>query len=184
LEILDREVTTATRIIDALLDFARPSPSVHREVNINRVVQAALSRAVMPENVEVVSPLDPALPTIEGDPGQLGQAFGNIILNAIQAMPDGGRLMVRSEVVSPGWVSISFSDTGVGIPPDNLGKIFEPLFTTKARGIGLGLAICRMMVERHGGTVEVDSEVGKGSTFTVKLPIGSEAAEPAPGQQA
>jgi len=91
--------------------------------------------------------------------------------------------MVRSEVISPGWVSISFSDTGVGMPPDNLGKIFEPLFTTKARGIGLGLAITRMMVERHGGTAEVDSKVGKGSTFTVKLPIRSEGAGPAPGPQ-
>ena len=125
--------------------------------------------------------------------------FDNLIRNAVQAMPDGGQLSVISEQLSvnseqpsisnlqspipgPGQVSdlqsldrdrslisISFTDTGVGIPPEKLDRLFEPLFTTKAKGIGLGLALCKMLVEGHGGTIEVESEVGKGSTFTVKL---------------
>lgn len=165
-------------------DTPRDACAVALTGNHACVAQEAASRAVIPYNVEVVSQFDQALRTVEADPSQLGQAFGNNIINAVQAMPDGGRLMVRSEVISPGWVGISFSDTGAGMPPDSLGKIFEPLFTTKARPVGLGLAITRMMVERHGDTVGVDSEVGKGSTFTVKLPIRSEAAGPAPGQQA
>jgi signal transduction histidine kinase len=74
-------------------------------------------------------------------------------------------------------MAISFTDTGVGIPQENLGRLFEPLFTTKAKGIGLGLALTRTMVEGHGGTIEVQSEVGKGSTFTVKLPIGGKVGK-------
>jgi len=126
---------------------------------------------LVPENVEVVSQLDGTLPIILADPDQLGQVFGNIILNAIQAMPEGGQLVMKSDVPSPEWVAVSFTDTGVGISEENLGKIFEPLFTTRTKGIGLGLAVTKTLVQGHGGTIEVQSEVGKGSTFTVRLPI-------------
>jgi signal transduction histidine kinase len=146
----------------------------------------------VPEKVEVVTQLE-ELPAILADPDQLGQVFANIILNGFQAMPEGGQLVVKTSEVSgkpsrSGWVAVSFADTGVGIPEENLGKLFEPLFTTKAKGIGLGLAVTRTLVEGHGGTIEVQSpstlrrgsgqaglrtgEVGKGSTFTVRLPIG------------
>ena len=179
LEILEKEVATSERIISSLLDFARPKPPLRRKVGVNDIVQAALSHTDVPENVEVATQLDETLPTILADPDQLERVFGNIILNAVQAMAlprpigtaEGGQLVVRSEAPSPEWVAISFADTGVGIPEKNLDKIFEPLFTTKAKGIGLGLALVRTLVEGHGGTVEVQSEVGKGSTFTVKLPI-------------
>jgi PAS domain S-box-containing protein len=177
LEILEKEVGTSERIISSLLDFARAKAPVRRKVDVNDIVQEALSRATVPEKVEVISQLDKTLPAILADPDQLGQVFGNIILNDIQAMPEGGRLVVQTSGVSEkpprsGWVAVSFADTGVGIPEENLGKLFEPLFTTKAKGIGLGLAVTRTLVEGHGGTIEVQSEVGKGSTFTVKLPIG------------
>jgi signal transduction histidine kinase len=121
--------------------------------------------------MEVVSQLNGMLPAILADPDQLVQVFGNIILNAVQAMPDGGQLIVESQVPSPEWVAVSFTDTGGGIPEENLGRLFEPLFTTKAKGIGLGLAMTKTLVEGHGGKIEVESEVGKGSTFTVRLPI-------------
>jgi signal transduction histidine kinase len=170
LEILGKEVATSERTISSLLDLARTKPPIRRKVNINEVVQEVLSSAAVPENVEVVSQLDGALPTILADPNQLVQVFGNIILNAVQAMPEGGQLVVGSKVSSPAWVAVSFADTGVGIAEESLGKVFEPLFTTKAKGIGLGLAVTRTLVEGHGGTMEVESEVGKGSTFTVKLP--------------
>jgi signal transduction histidine kinase len=174
LEILEKEVTTSEKIIGSLLDFARASPPTRRKVDINDGVQEALSRTTIPENVEVVSQLDETLPTILADPDQLGRVFGNIILNAIQAMPKGGRLMVRSEALGPEWAAVSFTDTGVGIPEENLGKLFEPLFTTKAKGIGLGLPLVKTLVEGHGGSIEVESKERKGSTFTVRLPIDLE----------
>jgi signal transduction histidine kinase len=153
-------------------------------VDIKEVLQEALSRAIVPENVEMVSQLDGALPTILADPDQLDQVFGNIVLNAIQAMPDGGRLVVKtsassvepSEGPSLEWVAISFADTGMGISKESLGRLFEPLFTTKAKGIGLGLAVTKTLVEGHGGSIKVQSELGKGSTFTVRLPTGRRSA--------
>ena len=174
LEILDKEVGTCEGIISSLLDFARPKPLSQQPVDVNEVVREALSRTTVPENVEVVSELDEALPTIPADPVQLGQVFGNILLNGVQAMPEGGRLTVTSEAASPEWVLVSFTDTGVGISEENLSKLFEPLFTTKARGIGLGLALTRTLVERHRGTVDVKSEEGEGSTFIVRLPVAGE----------
>jgi PAS domain S-box-containing protein len=176
LEILQKEVRTSEMIISSLLDFARTKPPTRRKVDINDVVQEALSRTTVPENVEVVSQLDGTLPIILADPDQLGQVFGNIILNAIQAMPEGGQLVVKTSEVSEKlpkseWVAVSFTDTGVGIAEENLGKLFEPLFTTKAKGIGLGLAVTKTLVQGHGGTIEVQSELGKGTTFTVQLPI-------------
>jgi len=176
MDILEKEVATSERIISSLLGFARPKPPIRRKVDINQVVQEALSRTTLPENVEVVSELDETLPTILADPDQLAQVFGNILLNAVQAMPEGGRLVIQTSEVSERlpkseWVAISFTDTGVGISAENLKKLFEPLFTTRAKGIGLGLPLVKTLVEGHGGTIEVESEVGKGSTFTVKLPV-------------
>jgi signal transduction histidine kinase len=172
LEILEKEVATSENVISSLLGFARTKSPVWRKVDLKDVVQETLSRIAVPENVEVVSRLDGRLPIILADPDQLGQVFGNIILNTIQAMSGGGRLVVKSEVPNSEWVAVSFTDTGVGIPKENLGRLFEPLFTTKAKGIGLGMAVTKTLVEGHGGRIEVESEVGKGSTFTVKLPIG------------
>jgi signal transduction histidine kinase len=176
LEIMEQEVATSERIISSLLDFARARPPTRQKVDINDVVRKALSRTAVPEQVEATLQLGEALPTILADPDQLAQVFGNIIRNGIQAMPEGGQLVVKTSEVSEkpprsGWVAVSFTDTGAGIPEENLGKVFEPLFTTKAKGIGLGLAIVKTLVEGHGGTIEVQSEVGKGSTFTIRLPV-------------
>jgi signal transduction histidine kinase len=178
LEILKREVKTCDKIINSLLDFARGKPPVRRKVNLNDVIQAALFRAAIPESIRVVIRLDEALPTVQADPDQLSQVLSNLILNAVQAMTvlgsdqtfEGGQLTVKSQVLSPEWVSVSFTDAGVGIAPENLEKLFEPLFTTKPDGIGLGLAITKSLVEGHGGSIEVQSIVGQGSTFAVKLP--------------
>lgn len=204
LEILEEKVDTCERIISSLLDFGRTKPPAWRKADINEIVQGVLARISVPENVKVVSQLDKALPIIQADPDQLGQAFGNIILNAIQAMPEGGQLVVKtsansdfgephglsastelgevsgrrlsrpvepSEAHSPEWLTVSFADTGMGIPEENLGRLFEPLFTTRAKGIGLGLTVTKTLVEGHEGTIEVESQVGKGTTFRVRLPI-------------
>ncbi len=183
LEIVEQEVGTCDSIIRSLLDFARTKAPVRREVGVNDILRAALVRITIPEDIEVMTQLDETVPTILADPDQLVQAFGNIILNGIQAMLEGGRLLVKTARLSSpktsevsekpprsGWVAVSFADTGVGIPEENLEKLFEPLFTTKAKGVGLGLALVKTLVEVNGGSVEVESEVGKGSTFTVRLP--------------
>jgi C4-dicarboxylate-specific signal transduction histidine kinase len=171
LGILENEVLTSERIISSLLGFARSKPPVRRKVGVKDCIQEALSRVIVPDKVDVASQFDETLPTILVDPDQLLQAFVNILLNAIQAMPEGGKLVLGAEVQHGAWMTVSFSDTGVGIPKENLAKLFEPLFTTKAKGIGLGMAITKTLVEGNGGTIEVHSEVGKGSTFTVKLPV-------------
>jgi signal transduction histidine kinase len=173
LEIMDRAVGTCENIIRSLLDFARGRPPARQEVNLKQLIQETLFGVARPEGVEIVTQLDQAPATLWADPDQLARVFGNLALNAVQAMPEGGRLTVQAQISSPGWVQVSFSDTGVGIPPENLDRLFEPLFTTKSRGLGLALALVKSLVEGHGGKVEGQSKVGEGSVFTVSLPIGT-----------
>lgn len=174
LQVIEKEVTVSERIITSLLDFAHPKAPAPRLIHVNGVLREALDRAAVPENVEVIQQLDAAAPLVMADPVQICQVFGNIIHNALQAMPQGGRLTIVSEPTEPGTLAVSFSDTGSGISAEHLQHIFDPLFTTKARGIGLGLALSRILIERHGGTIAVESEEGKGSTFTVRLPTGKQ----------
>jgi len=173
LKILEKEVATSEKIISSLLDFARVRPPHKRKVNINDIIQEVLSYTNVPEDIEVKRQIVESIPSIMADPDQLGQVFGNIILNAIQAMPGGGQLIIKCKSPRSDRVAVSITDTGVGIPEENLEKIFEPLFTSRAKGIGLGLAITKIFMEGHGGTIEVQSKAGKGSTFTIKLPIGN-----------
>jgi len=149
------------------------------------LIAGVLEKHPAPEKVEVVTHIPADLPPALVDGRQIGQVLGNLLTNAYQAMPEGGRLTISAEVSgdqspisnlqsldrdrSP--ISIFVTDTGAGIPPEDLDKVFEPLFTTKARGIGLGLAISRNLVEANGGAIGVESEVGQGSTFTVRLPV-------------
>lgn len=170
-EILEEEIETAEKIINSLLDFASPKPLNLQKMDINDVVQKTLSKITIPDKIKVLSQLNKALPSIQADPDRLTQVFNNIISNAIQAIPESGQLIVKSQVSSPNWITISIKDTGVGISEENIEKLFEPLFTTKAKGIGLGLAVAKRFTLSHGGKIEVKSEVGKGSTVKVKLPI-------------
>jgi signal transduction histidine kinase len=116
------------------------------------------------------------LPTVLGDEGQIQQAFVALATNAIDAMPDGGTLTLRTAVSGPN-VIVQIKDTGVGISPENLTKIFDPFFTTKdvGRGTGLGLAVCYGIVSEHGGRLDVRSIVGVGTTFTISLPKASDS---------
>jgi len=170
LELLEKEVANSERIITTLLDFARSGPPQRHTVDINQILRDVLSGTNVPGNIRVVDRFMESLPLIMADSNQLRQVFGNIILNAVQAMPREGQLMIKSETQEPGWAVVSIADTGVGIPKKNIEKIFEPLFTGKAKGIGLGMAITKTFVEGHGGTISVESEMGKGTTFTIKLP--------------
>jgi PAS domain S-box-containing protein len=172
LGILDAEVEAAEKIIASLLDYARPKPPISGVLHINEVIRAALSRLALPPNVELLVQLDEHLPPIRGDSGQLLQVFANLLANALQAMPGGGRLtIVTSRMSGPDRIAVSVADTGVGVARENLAKLFQPLFTTKITGIGLGLAITRSIVEAHRGAIDVQSEAGRGSTFIVTLPV-------------
>ena len=169
LDIITSEVRLAGQIVSDLLDFSRTRPAERQEIAVFELVAQVLAKQPPPENVKVTTQIAPDLPPAFVDPRQIGQVLVNLVTNAYQAMPEGGELTIETSP-KPGWVSISVTDTGCGISPENMAKLFEPLFTTRARGIGLGLAVSKSLVEANGGSIEVESEMGKGSTFTVRLP--------------
>lgn len=169
LGILKEEINYAGLMVNDLLDFTRKSPPRLQEADLNETVRSALSSVSVPANVKVV--FEPGeLQLMLFDQAQLQRVFMNLIMNAFQAMPEGGRLTIVTGQ-DGGFADLSFTDTGVGIGEENLRKLFTPFFTTKVSGVGLGLSICRQIVEGHGGEVAVRSKEGCGSTFTVKLPI-------------
>jgi len=175
LDIIASEVRNSTKIVSDLLDFARTRPAEREEIAVSDLVARALEKHPPPEGVQVTTEIVSDLPAVFVDPRQMGQVLGNLVTNGYQAMPEGGQLILKTSEVSgkpprSGWVYLSIADTGCGISEKNLDKIFEPLFTTKAKGIGLGLAVSKNLVEANRGSIEVQSEVGKGSTFTVRLP--------------
>ena len=175
---MDAELTRSTKLIRNLLDFARQSAPSLREVDINEVVGRALDLAAHSAqlaHVQVVKEFDSSLPKIMADFDQLQQVCVNLIVNAIQAMPKGGTLTLRTGAQS-GQLRVEVQDTGCGIPSENMHKLFTPFFTTKkeVKGMGLGLAVSHGIIQRHKGKVEVKSKEGEGTTFTVYLPIHHE----------
>ncbi len=178
---MESELTRSTRMIRNLLDFARQSPPALRMVDINEVVNRAFELAAHSaklQHIQVVKELDPSLPQPMADFDQLQQVCINLILNAIQAMSEGGRLTLRTSA-NDGQLKIEVQDTGCGISPENMHKLFTPFFTTKGKGkgVGLGLAVAYGIVQRHYGKIEVQSKVGEGTTFTIYLPVHREEHE-------
>jgi two-component system NtrC family sensor kinase len=184
LEIIVKEATRVSAIVRGLLDFSRESKPQKRPCNINDLILHTLSlveRQAVFQNIRVVRNLDSQVPILLLDANQIQQVFMNILLNAADAMATRGTLTITSSHV-PGdpFVQVKFTDTGCGIPEENLNKIFDPFFTTKAdkKGTGLGLAVSYGIIDRHRGRIEVQSEVGKGTTVSIDLPL--EAAEDMP----
>jgi PAS domain S-box-containing protein len=169
LAIISSEVRNSEKIVSDLLDLSRTKPGEREEVAVSELVAQALNRQSPPEQAKVTTEIAPDLPPLFVDPRQIGQVLVNLITNAYDAMPEGGRLTVKAKHEKD-MVYLSISDTGCGISKENMERLFEPLFTTKARGIGLGLAVSKNLAEANGGSVEAESEEGKGSTFTVILP--------------
>jgi len=172
LQIIDESVNYADQIVRDLQDFSAPKTPTLEKAEINTLIKETLSQIKTPKNVEVITELD-QLPEINVDKNQIKRVFLNLAKNGIEAMQKGGTLKISTKKAN-GFVHVSFKDTGVGISRESREKIFTPFFTTKAKGMGLGLSICKKFVENHGGTIQVESEVGKGSTFTVRLPIPQE----------
>jgi two-component system cell cycle sensor histidine kinase/response regulator CckA len=169
LAVIDNEINYANNIVKDLLDFSRVKKPELKKVDIISSIQDAVAQLKFPENITLITKFS-EVPIIEADPDQLRRVFQNIALNGAQAMPDGGKLTVSTRK-NGNFIEVTFRDTGAGIPEENMSKLFTPLFTTKAQGVGLGLPICKNLVECHNGRIEVKSKVGEGSTFTVKLPI-------------
>lgn len=169
LQRIHNQVGLADGVITALSNFARlPLPNME-PFDLELVLRDAVESCALPDGISVTIDLRPGRNRPLGDPAQLRIVFSNLIRNARDAMLDGGALTITA-VDADGDVSVSVNDTGNGIPPEHLGRVMEPLFTTKARGIGLGLAIARAIVEKHRGQLTVASQPGVGTTFTVCLP--------------
>jgi len=180
LALIERETQRCSAIVRNLLDFARERPMQPRPMDARVALEEALSllaSEARTQGIALERDLAP-VPDVLADFGQLRQAFLNIAANACEAMGTSGRLRVTTRA-SEEAVEIAFSDTGPGIPPERLAHIFDPFFTTKERGTGLGLSVVYGIVDRHGGEVDVRSEVGKGTSFTIRLPIAATRAEPA-----
>ena len=144
-----------------------------QSLDLSTCIQEMLDLIALPQTIQLTIELPQSVPKVLGDPQQLAIVFTNLIQNARDAMPDGGMLTIRSRQ-DGAFVEIDIADSGLGIPQENLGKIMEPLFSTKARGIGLGLSISRAIVEKHQGQLKVASETGRGTTFTVRLAAATE----------
>jgi len=174
---IKRESKRCKKIVQDLLSYARtPRPSLEL-VDLNRllaqIVDFAANHTDM-RGVTITTAFAPALPLIMLDGDQMRQVAINLILNAGGAMPEGGILTVRTEQLDTEHVQISFADSGCGIPPESIERIFEPFYTTKERGTGLGLAITRQIIEQHHGAISIESTPGTGTTVRVTLPIEHE----------
>jgi signal transduction histidine kinase len=172
LKILDKKVNSANNIINDLLDITRTKIPTLELTDLNKTVRNALSNITIPENIVANIKLAKS-PKSLFDREQIQRVIQNLIINAIQAMVEGGKLTIQT-TKHENNVKLIVKDTGVGIPKKDIDKLFTPLFTTKAKGIGLGLLICKQLVEGHNGTITVKSKVGEGAEFIVELPIQAE----------
>jgi two-component system, NtrC family, sensor kinase len=174
LEKIAKQTFRASEIVNSLLNFSRTSPTEFVDVDLTRVLRETLSlidHQLRTSGVEVRAVLADLLPVVRGNGGKLQQVLLNLFLNARDAMPDGGTLTVRSWGEA-GFVHVEVADTGQGIPPENLSRIYDPFFTTKGvkKGTGLGLSITYGIVQEHNGVIEVESRVGAGTRFRLEFP--------------
>jgi len=195
INIIEKEIADSDKIVSDLLNFSRPIKPTLRLMDINNIIEEALSCNNIPEKVKVLKELDTNISPFLLDRDLILQVFNNIILNSIDAMQDGGTLVIKtafrphavdlqsnsvkqergilSKVYSlkSDFIEVSFSDTGKGIAEENQSKLFNPFFTTKAKGIGLGLAVSKRVIEEHKGSIEIMSKADKGTTVTIRLPV-------------
>ncbi len=169
LEIINKCIEYSNKIINDLLDYSKEIQLERKATSLKCLLSEVLSTVQVPEKVKIVNKFSETI-LLEVDNDKLERVFVNLIKNAFDAMPEGGTLTITGKEENE-QLQLSFFDTGIGIPDDVLPKIFSPLCTSKAQGMGFGLAICKRLIEAHGGTITVQTEKGKGTTFTVKLPL-------------
>jgi two-component system NtrC family sensor kinase len=173
---INRQAGRCKEITHKLLSFARKMEPVTKDVSLGELIEDVVSmveREASLNNIEIVREYHAHLPLIYSDPSQLRQVFLNLINNAVDAIKRGGVIKIETGIGDGDSVIVTVSDTGAGIAKENLSKIFDPFFTTKpqGKGTGLGLSICHGIIEKLGGDISVVSEVGKGTTFTINLPL-------------
>ena len=173
---MEKEVARVSDIINDILEFSRPASLTLSPTDINAVVEDTLSDAEKVnrvKNIEVVKKLSPGIPKVPLDGVRFRRAINNLVLNAFQAMSEGGRLTASTEV-SGKVLKVSITDTGEGIAEEDLTRIFDSFYSSKARGIGLGLTVVNEILKAHNSTIEVKTGIGKGSTFSISIPLEKE----------
>jgi PAS domain S-box-containing protein len=180
LQVLHRASQRVARIAASLRSFARQSPGERGAVDLNSVVEETMllmQKPLATDNIRVFTTLAAALPPLYGDANALHQVLMNLLTNAREAMAGGGEIHVETGRTPdrPGWVRLTVSDTGPGIPADAISKIFDPFFTTKRSGTGLGLSVTYGIIQDHGGRIEVQSPPSGGTTFTLSFPVTAPA---------
>jgi signal transduction histidine kinase len=171
LNIIRDEISNSERIVSDLLDAVRTNPPQPESVGVVELISQTLGKLTIPPSVFVKLDVPETLPALRVDALQIHQVLRNLISNGIEAMPEGGVLEISAiENSQDGTISVRVRDSGIGMTSEQLGHLFQPLFTTKARGIGLGLVVVKNLTEANGGTLNIESEAGKGSTFSMTLP--------------
>ncbi|MFA6003664.1 MAG: ATP-binding protein [Elusimicrobiota bacterium] len=184
IKIIESEIRQANGIINEILTYSRSRELKPERVSLNAFLEEMLSVYPFPPHITLDKKFDPADPVLDIDTTEMQQAMRNLIGNGIEVMPTAGTVSVHTGMsADKRSVVIAIGDSGPGIPPDVVDKIFAPFFTTKARGTGLGLAVVRKVVDRHGGTVDVDTQVGRGTIFRLTLPVAA-GGPAAPGAAA
>lgn len=171
LNIIKDEITGAERIVSDLLDSVRTKPPHPEAIGVTELMAQVIGKCSIPPSVTVSRNIPDGLPPLCVDALQIHQVLRNLIGNAVEAMPQGGVLEIRADLTEDSKsVTISVCDSGIGMTPEHVAKLFQPLFTTKARGIGLGLVVVKNLTQANGGSIGVQSEAGKGSRFAVTFP--------------
>jgi signal transduction histidine kinase len=174
LDDISNQISNGSKIVSDLLDFSRISEMEYNDLNVNDLISHALSfiKNKRNEDIEIIEMYNDKIPLISGDSTRLTQVFSNIINNAYDAMPKGGKLEIYTDFADNEHIEIRFKDSGSGIPKENISKMFDPFFTTKppGEGTGLGLSICHGIIQSYKGRIEVDSKINKGTTITLILP--------------
>jgi len=179
--IIKQEIDRLDRVIKALLDFGRPSRPTLMSTDIAAVLADVVlftRRFASQSNVEIQEHYAPGVPEVMADPDQLKQVFVNLVSNAVQAMEETGGIIVVATQSQNGFVSVSVTDDGPGIPSEALLKVFDPFYSTRDEGTGLGLTMVHRIIDEHNGHIEVASEPGTGTRFTVSLPVSQDGEEP------
>lgn len=170
LAILEQQVMEANRIIENVLAYSRTGELERKSLDAGNVLLAAIDKTPNPNKISIVTQIDKGLPQIQGDEIRLGQVFVNVITNALQAIGEKGGILTIRAGKTGNFLEVLFEDSGPGIREEDKGKLFTPFFSTKPRGVGLGLALCKNIIEMHNGTIDIKSEPGKGAIVTVRLP--------------
>ena len=171
IQVIEEQAVYMDKIVSDLQAFVRPVKIDKQPINLKELVTVVLGSVSIPENINMKACMKTAFRQVKADPQLLKRVLINLVTNAVQAMPDGGKLTISAQVNRQGQAVVTVEDTGVGIPEKIKSQIFTPLFTTKPRGQGFGLAVCKRVIEAHGGFINFESQEGKGAKFTIQFPV-------------